>query len=383
MGKRHKGRNKRKRKKTQQPFVSICTPTFNRRSFFEHTIKCFLHQDYPQSKLEWIIIDDGTDHIEDMIPDLPNVHYYKYDSKMTLGKKRNLMHSKTKGDIIVYMDDDDYYPPERVSHAVNTLTTHKKALCAGSSEIYIWFENIQKMYQFGPYGPNHATAGTFAFKRELLNRTSYDDNACLAEEKQFLKDYTIPFVQLEPRKTILVFSHEHNTFDKRKLLNNDADKYVKESSLTVQDFIVDQHIINFYTKELSDLLNAYEPGDPKYKPDVIEYTKMLEARRKKLHETAQQNGSITIQSPDGTVKELTNAQVVTLLQQYQSQLNNNNSLLKEMQTHLNSQQDTITHLQTKLDAMNNKSIQLSERGCIDNECADTLDQSYIAALSSL
>lgn len=31
------------------------------------------------------------------------------------------MHEKSKGDILVYMDDDDYYPPERVSHAVETL----------------------------------------------------------------------------------------------------------------------------------------------------------------------------------------------------------------------------------------------------------------------
>ena len=26
-----------------------------------------------------------------------------------------LMHEKCKGDIIVYMDDDDFYPPDRVS----------------------------------------------------------------------------------------------------------------------------------------------------------------------------------------------------------------------------------------------------------------------------
>ena len=33
----------------------------------------------------------------------------------------------------------------------------------------------------------HATAGTFAFKRELLKQTKYDDNAEIAEEKAFLK----------------------------------------------------------------------------------------------------------------------------------------------------------------------------------------------------
>ena len=49
------------------------------------------------------------------------------------------------------------------------LQKNPKALCAGSSELYIYFKHIEKMYQFGPYGPNHATAGTFAFKKELLN----------------------------------------------------------------------------------------------------------------------------------------------------------------------------------------------------------------------
>ena len=80
-------------------------------------------------------------------------------------------------------------------------------MCASSSEIYVYFKHISKMYQFGPYGPNHAAAGTFAFRTELLKSTSYEDHAALAEEKKFLKDYTVPFVQLDPFKTILVFSH--------------------------------------------------------------------------------------------------------------------------------------------------------------------------------
>jgi len=208
-------KNKSKTRTKNQPFVSICTPTFNRRPFIKSMIKCFDHQIYPKDKMEWIIIDDGTDKIEDLVCDIPQVKYFKYEDKMVLGKKRNLMHEKAIGDILIYMDDDDYYPPERVSHAVNMLLTHPKALCAGSSEIYIYFKHINQMYQFGPYGPNHATAGTFAFKKELLNNNRYDDTAALAEEKVFLNDYTVPFVQLEPKKTILVFSHEHNTFDKK------------------------------------------------------------------------------------------------------------------------------------------------------------------------
>ena len=33
------------------PFVSICTPTFNRRPFFRGLIECIASQDYPHYKI--------------------------------------------------------------------------------------------------------------------------------------------------------------------------------------------------------------------------------------------------------------------------------------------------------------------------------------------
>jgi glycosyltransferase involved in cell wall biosynthesis len=84
------------------------------------------------------------------------------------------MHSKCSGEIIIYMDDDDYYPPERVSHAVESLVKHPEYLIAGSSEMHIYFDTHKKIYQFGPYAENHSTAATFAFRRKLLKKTKYD-----------------------------------------------------------------------------------------------------------------------------------------------------------------------------------------------------------------
>lgn len=71
----------------QLPFVSICTPTFNRRPFIPIMIECFNHQTYPKDRMEWIIIDDGTDKIGDMLTEVPQINYFSYDTKMTLGKK--------------------------------------------------------------------------------------------------------------------------------------------------------------------------------------------------------------------------------------------------------------------------------------------------------
>jgi hypothetical protein len=280
-GKKKKTKNGRN---DSHPFVSVCTPTYNRRPFIASMIKCFQHQTYPKDKMEWIIIDDGTDKIEDLVKDIPQVKYFKYDKKMVLGKKRNIMHEKSCGDIIVYMDDDDYYPPVRVAHAVNMLLTHPKALCAGSSEIYIWFKHINQMIQFGPYGPNHATAGTFAFKRELLKDHAYDDTRALAEEKSFLKDYSVPFVQLEPKKTILVFSHPHNTFDKKTLLNNRHPQFVRDSDKTVDDFVKEPELKEFFMNKIEKELEHYLPGRPDMKPDVNKQMIEIKAERAKMEE---------------------------------------------------------------------------------------------------
>lgn len=298
-----------------KPLVSICTPTFNRRPFIKTLIKCFEHQTYPKDKMEWIIIDDGTDKIEDLVKDIPQVKYYKYDEQMVLGKKRNIMHEKCSGDIIVYMDDDDYYPPERVSHSVEMLLTHPKALCAGASEIYIYFKHINQMYQFGPYGPNHATAGTFAFKKELLNEHSYDDDAALAEEKHFLKNYTVPFVQLEPKKTILVFSHIHNTFDKKTLLDNPHPDYCKPSDKKVEDFVKSEELKDFFMN-VDDELEKYDFGKPINKPEVLRQTNKIAEERKKMVEEARKNneGKIIVEQ-NGKQVVLNNEQIVEILKQ--------------------------------------------------------------------
>ena len=220
--------------------------------------ECFRNQDYPKDRIEWIIVDDGTDKIKDLIQsaNIPQIKYFDIPEKMTLGKKRNYMHEQTKGSIIVYMDDDDYYPPERISHAVERLTQNETALCAGSSEIYIYFKHLHKMYQCGPYGPNHSTAGTFAFKTELLKQTRYDDTASLAEEKSFLKNYTIPFVQLDPMKAILVFSHDHNSFDKKVLLNQMPNPFIKDTTLKPSDFVTNCKF--FKSNNLHNFINDLE-----------------------------------------------------------------------------------------------------------------------------
>ena len=364
------------KKKTTYPLVSVCTPTFNRRPFIENMFRCFRNQNYPKDRIEWIIVDDGTDKIKDLIDKsgITQIKYFPIEQKMTLGAKRNFMHKQIKGSIVVYMDDDDYYPPERISHAVERLQGDKNALCAGSSEIYIYFKGLNRMVQCGPYNPNHATAGTFAFKVELLKQTQYEDHAAIAEERAFLKGYTIPFVQLDPMKTILVFSHEHNTFDKRKMLDNPHPDYLKDSPKTVDDFIrmVDEAPIKeFFVKKIDKLLEKYEPGEPKMKPDVLAQIKVIEAERAEMMRKAQEemaaknaNGPIVLQRPGEQPKELSQQEVIGIIQQQQGYIGVLTNKIQELEK-------IVVEIQMQLIEAESKLIQFTKSAVPEEKSSGT------------
>ena len=60
-------------------------------------------------------------------------------------------------------------------------------------------------------------------------------------------NYSVPLVQLNPEKSILVFAHQYNTFDKRELLPGHP-KFVRETGLKPKAFIKDPELLEFYTK---------------------------------------------------------------------------------------------------------------------------------------
>jgi len=253
--KKHTEINKHGRFNRDKPTVSIVTPTYNRRKFIPFLINCVKKQTYPMELMEWVIVDDGEDCVEDLfkVVDFIEIKYFYQKERMLLGAKRNYIHSLVTHDIIIYMDDDDYYPPERVQHSVKSLMTVPQIKIAGCSESFVYFVASGEIWRFGPYKKNHSTAGSFSFWRELLKETSYDDEAVQAEEMRFLKNYTIPLMQLNARKTILVLAHKSNTFDKTILLTNPHPNYVKKTNLTLDYFIKDKQQLQDFNYLIDDI----------------------------------------------------------------------------------------------------------------------------------
>lgn len=234
------------------PFVSIVTPTYNRRAFIPYLIKSVLNQNYPKDRMEWVVLDDGSDSVEDIFNEhaksLPFLKYIYSAEKKLIGAKRNRLNLESKGEIIVAMDDDDYYPPDRVSHVVHKFKQYPKVELAGSSEIYMYYTDIKRIYKLGPYNPNHATNGTMAWRRSYALGHAYDETVTHAEEKSFLEAYRHPMIQLDSRKVMLVLSHSDNTFNKTKMRDDPNNPFVKTTILKLRDFIKEIELRKFYSE---------------------------------------------------------------------------------------------------------------------------------------
>lgn len=251
-----------------EPLVSICTVTHKRPGLLQLLEERIYSQTYPIDKIQWVILDDSPEphkryqatsgHQSKLA-----IKYIHLSEKLPLGEKRNESHLYCDGDIIVYMDDDDFYPPSRVEHAVEALINSEKEI-AGASKLPILHLENTDFWMSGPYGENHATPGTLAFKRSFLENHSYVNEDTSGEEKEFLNNYTAPMVQLDPFQTILCIAHESNTDNKLSMLQqpeqslNGIDKLKKQTDLSqdqikVLHLIADEHRSAFKSRDMTKI----------------------------------------------------------------------------------------------------------------------------------
>ena len=227
--------------------VIIVTPTYNRRKFLPYLISYFKHQDYPKDLLKLIILDDSNESNQDLILDDRITYIHSNLEKKPIGEKRNILNNLAKNagaEYIACFDDDDYYPPDKISYSVNRLKESGYKIC-GSSTLLIYYPHLDQIYLTEPqlnkiyYG--HAFNGTLLYHVNYLNNNSYDDKAEKSEETKFLRNFKVMLLQLPYEKTILCVAHNNNTVSKKDLVN-----YSKLTDINIKDYNLD----NLFYKSL-------------------------------------------------------------------------------------------------------------------------------------
>jgi glycosyltransferase involved in cell wall biosynthesis len=169
--------------------VSCIMPTHNRRNFVPQSIRYFQRQDYPQREL--IIVDDGTQPVDDLVPRDANIRYISLPARTSIGEKRNLACEAAKGDVIVLWDDDDWYGSQRISRQVLPLLEGRFDLTAlGSSPFFyvptgeFWLCEGSLFEQIFPRG---VISSTLAFWKTLWGPNVRFPDRSFGEEADFLR----------------------------------------------------------------------------------------------------------------------------------------------------------------------------------------------------
>lgn len=136
-----------------------------------------------------------------------------------------------------------------------------------------------------------------------------------------MRGYTVPMAQLDPMKVILVFSHEHNTFDKRMLLQNldKPNSGMRVSAKAVADFIKEPALLQFYLHDVDAALQAYDPGHPSMKPDVLQQIREKMQKNASSPQTQTQNEAIlnaviTFKAPNAENRSMTVNELIQTVQ---------------------------------------------------------------------
>jgi glycosyltransferase involved in cell wall biosynthesis len=197
------------------PLVTCIMPTCDRLNFVPHAVSCFLRQDYPN--LEFVIVDDGAATVAPLLPDDPRFRLIRLPGKKNVGAKRNIACAAARGEFIIHWDDDDWYPPDRVTRQIEALREGHADICGTSTLFYYDAKSAQaSRYYYKGSGRAWVAGNTLAYRRSCWTAHPFpeiqvgeDSRFVWAEPRAKLRDLNDP-------KLCVARIHAGNT--SRKLL---------------------------------------------------------------------------------------------------------------------------------------------------------------------
>ena len=195
------------------PLVSCIMPTYNRREFIPHAIQYFLRQDYINKEL--VIVDDGSDSVEDLVPDNKFIRYIKLSYRTTLGYKRNFCVKESRGNLIMHWDDDDWMAPYRISYQVKELLAHEAEVCGLSQMLFCEIRTGNCwQYKYPPHAQAWLAGGSLLYTREFWKKKPFPNIQIASDTKFIFSRKLEKYVALEDYKFYVATIHGNNTSPK-------------------------------------------------------------------------------------------------------------------------------------------------------------------------
>jgi glycosyltransferase involved in cell wall biosynthesis len=285
--------------KVDLPNVSILTITRNRKAFLPLMLKNWNDFSYPKDKLEWIILDDGTEDLSDGLPAADNIkyiklsrpeikkfidmidlsylskdkdkqvlskkalggaetdekaeliqQYYKKTCRLPIGFKRDYGINLCSHDFIMHMDDDDYYPPDCIQLRLSFLDERRRIQCIYTSEIDTYTIKTAKLERLGL--PKFCNEATLFHTKEYWNTYKFKWEDIYNEGKHFIHGHME--ARIMPCKDMIVNIIHDDNYSMR---NMKAVEDIKDEDLTAFNWEDIRECMGKISPEVS-LLDLYD-----------------------------------------------------------------------------------------------------------------------------
>lgn len=203
------------------PVVSCILATHDRPTFVRQAIRCFLRQTYDQSEL--IVVDDGEQSVAELCSSLYRVRHIRLDSPTSLGSKLNIGVAHARGMIIQKLDDEDYYHPDFLRRAVDSLLggDWEHHLVAWDCFLVLAVGEVSIRYS----GHGWAAGGTLCFHRKLWQRGNFRD-VLHAVDEWFMRDHSSRIIRVCAPELYILVQHGSNTW--KSIRGKKVDRYFRQ-----------------------------------------------------------------------------------------------------------------------------------------------------------
>src|SRR5579864_4462115 len=115
-----------------KPLISVLVDTYNHERYIEQAITSVIEQDFPAADYEIVVVDDGS---TDRTPEIVR----KFAPRVRLLRKENggqasafnAAFPELRGEIISFLDGDDWWVPRKLSLTTEALTQTEEAVASG------------------------------------------------------------------------------------------------------------------------------------------------------------------------------------------------------------------------------------------------------------
>ena len=180
------------------PLVTIIIPTYNHAHLISRALSSLIEQTYPN--WEAIIINNySEDNTLEIIENFkePRIKVINFSNGGSIAASRNQGIQNANGEIIAFLDSDDYWFPQKLELSLNQMNIDSADFCVNSEMIFIKNKKIKPIVSGSPNQLNYNyllfSGNIISTSSVVVKKSVLDEVGFFNEDKKYItaEDYDL------------------------------------------------------------------------------------------------------------------------------------------------------------------------------------------------